>query len=95
MNTSLRLGTALTAIAMIGVVTGCANPGSRAKSASIFGGKIDKSNIGLATRAQAALVANDTVTAIALAERAVEGSPNDAGFRGLLGNIYFAAGRFA
>ena len=95
MNKSLRLGTALTAIAMIGVVTGCANPGSRAKSASIFGGKVDKSNIGLATRAQAALVANDTATAVALAERAVEGSPNDAGFRGLLGNIYFAAGRFA
>jgi len=92
----LRLGTAISAIAMIGVVTGCASPGSnRAKSASIFGHKVDKSNIGLATRAQAALLANDTASAISLAERAVEGSPNDAGFRALLGNIYFASGRFA
>ena len=96
MTNSLRLGTALTAIAMMGVVTGCAMPGSqRAKSASIFGGEIDKSNIGLATRAQAALLANDTATAIVLAERAVEASPNDAGFRALLGNIYFTGGRFA
>ena len=96
MTKPLRFGTALSAIAMIGVLAGCASPGSnRAKSASIFGGKVDKSNIGLATRAQAALLANDTATAISLAERAVEGSPNDAGFRALLGNIYFASGRFA
>ena len=96
MTKPLRLGTALSAIAMIGVVTGCAIPGGkRAHSASIFGGKVDKSNIGLATRAQAALLANDNATAVALAERAVEASPNDAGFRGLLGNIYFASGRFA
>src|SRR3990170_1813257 len=95
MTKPLRFGTALTAIAMIGVVTGCANPSSRARSASNLGGKVDPSNIGLATRAQAALVANDSATAITLAERAVEVSPNDAGVRALLGNIYFATGRFA
>ena len=95
MTKPLRFGTALTAIAMIGVVSGCANPSSRLRSASNVGGKVDTSNIGLATRAQAALQANDTVTAISLAERAVEVSPNDAGFRALLGNIYFASGRFA
>lgn len=95
MTKPLRLGTALTAIAMIGVVTGCANPSNRARSASNVGGKVDPSNIGLATRAQAALLANDSATAISLAERAVEVSPNDAGVRALLGNIYFASGRFA
>ena len=95
MTKPLRFGTTLTAIAMIGVVTGCANPSSRTRSASSLGGKVDPSNVGLATRAQAALVANDTATAITLAERAVEVSPNDAGFRALLGNIYFASGRFA
>ena len=96
MTKPLRFGTALSAIAMIGVLAGCASPGSnRAKSASIFGGKVDKSNIGLATRAQVAMQANDLVTAVSLAERAVESSPNDAGFRALLGNIYFASGRFA
>jgi Flp pilus assembly protein TadD len=96
MTKPLRFGTAVSAIAMIGVLGGCASPGSnRAKSASIFGGKVDTSNIGLATRASAALVAGDTASAISLAERAVEGSPNDAGFRALLGNIYFTSGRFA
>jgi len=96
MTKPLRFGTAISAIAMIGVVTGCASPGSnRAKSASIFGGKVDTSNIGLATRAQAAVLAGDNASAISFAERAVEGSPNDAGFRALLGNIYFTSGRFA
>ena len=95
MTKPLRFGTALTAIAMIGVVTGCANPSSRARSASSQGGKVDPANVGLGTRAQAALVANDTATAITLGERAVEVSPNDPSFRALLGNIYFASGRFA
>jgi len=95
MTKPLRFGTTLTAIAMISVVSGCANPSSRTRSASIFGGKVDTSNIGLATRAQAALLANDNATAISLGERAVEASPKDAGFRALLGNIYFTSGRFA
>jgi Flp pilus assembly protein TadD len=96
MTKPLRFGTAVSAIAMIGVLGGCASPGSnRAKSASIFGGKVDTSNIGLATRAQAALLAGDNANAITFAERAVEASPNDAGFRALLGNIYFTSGRFA
>ena len=34
-------------------------------------------------------------TAIDLAERAVAKTPDDAGFRALLGNAYFAGGRFA
>jgi Flp pilus assembly protein TadD len=81
---------------MIGVVTGCASPGSnRAKSASNVGGKTDSSNIGLATRAQGAILAGDNASAISFGERAVEASPNDVGFRTLLGNIYFASGRFA
>jgi Flp pilus assembly protein TadD len=59
-----------------------------------FGGKTGD-NVGLATRAMAALNANDLPTAIQFAERAVEQTPDDAGFRALLGNAYFAAGRFA
>lgn len=95
MVNSLRFGPALTAIAMASVIAGCATPQSGARSASIFGGKVDKSNIGLATRALVALNANDFATAVNLAERAVENSSNDAGFRALLGNAYFASGRFA
>ena len=95
MTKPLRLGAALSAIVMIGAASGCASPWSnRAHSASIFGSKVDKSNIGLATRAQSALVAEDYAAAVALGERAVEASPRDAGFRALLGNIYFASGRF-
>jgi Flp pilus assembly protein TadD len=90
-----RLGTALTAVSLIAIVTACAGPGSRPQTASAFGGKVDKSNIGLATRAQVALASNDLQTAVSLAERAVESSPNDASVRALLGNCYLASGRFA
>jgi len=96
MNKSHRLGTALTAVSLVAIATACAGPGtSRPRSASIFGGKVDTANIGLATRAQMALASNDVAGAVPLAERAVERSPNDAGFRALLGNCYLAAGRFA
>jgi Flp pilus assembly protein TadD len=90
-----RLATALTAASLVAIVTACAGPGTKPRSASIFGGKVDTSNIGLATRAQAALASNDISSAISLAERAVENTPTDAGFRALLGNCYLAAGRFA
>jgi D-alanyl-D-alanine carboxypeptidase len=93
--TKNRLATAFTAASLLAIVTACAGPGNSPRSASIFGGKVDSSNIGLATRAQMALATNDVATAIPLAERAVEKSPRDAGFRALLGNCYLAAGRFA
>ena len=95
MTKSNRLATALTAASLLAIVTACAGPGNKPRSASIFGGKVDTSNIGLATKAQMALAANDVATATSLAERAVEKSPRDAGFRALLGNCYLAAGRFA
>ena len=93
---SRRLGTALTAIGLIGALAACATPGARiANRASIFGDKVDSSNIGLATRAQLAVEKGDYATAVTLAERAVGNTPNDAGFRALLGNAYFGGGRFA
>lgn len=89
-------GSALTALGLIGALGACANPGAGGpRSASIFGDKVDTSNIGIATRAQAALEKGDHAAAIDLAERAVGNSPRDAGFRALLGNAYFAGGRFA
>ncbi|MEA1071059.1 tetratricopeptide repeat protein [Sphingomonas sp. LY160] len=91
-----RLGAKLAAASMVALVAACASPGgSGVRSASIFGGKVDKSNIGLATRAQLALADNKVDEALSLAERAVANSPNDAGFRALLGNVYLAAGRFS
>lgn len=84
----------MSAIALASAIAGCAAPQSNVRSASIFGGNPDKSNIGVATRALMALNAKDYPTAVKFAERAVENSPNDAGFRALLGNAYFASGRF-
>jgi D-alanyl-D-alanine carboxypeptidase len=96
MTKQKRLGAALAAVSLAAIVTACAGPGvSRPRSASIFGDKVDTSNIALATRAQAALAANDLQAAVSLAERAVDNSPRDAGFRALLGNCYLASGRFA
>lgn len=93
MNRPPRLATALSTVAVAAVLAGCAT-GQQSRS-SIFGSKVDHENIGLATRAQAALTEGNMAAAVQLAERAVENTPNDAGFRTLLGNSYFAAGRFA
>ena len=84
-----RIGSAISALALASMLASCAAP----KVATGFGGKVDD-NVGLATRALAALNSNDLQSAIELGERAVEKSPNDAGYRALLGNAYFAAGRF-
>jgi Flp pilus assembly protein TadD len=95
MTKSNRLGTALTAVSLIAVATACAGPNNRVGSASMFGGPVNSGELGLATKAQLALAANDVAGAVPLAERAVERSPQDAGYRALLGNCYLAAGRFA
>jgi Flp pilus assembly protein TadD len=89
MTTPLRFGPAASAIVLASMIAGCATPQTKTS----FGGKADE-NVGLATRAMAALNANQLPTAIDLAERAVAQTPDDAGFRALLGNAYFAAGRF-
>ena len=88
-----RFGTALTALGMIGAITACATPGN--KSYGAFGGKVGSSSVGVATRAHIAVQAGKFDEAVPLAEKAVEGAPTDAGFRALLGNAYFGAGRFA
>ncbi len=96
MANPMRFGTALTAVGLVGILAGCSTAGTNVASrSSIFGDKVDSSNIGLATRAAAALEKGDTSSAVDLAERAVGNTSNDAGFRALLGNAYFAAGRFA
>ncbi|MEO5641558.1 MAG: tetratricopeptide repeat protein [Sphingomicrobium sp.] len=93
MKHEVRIGTALGAVFLAGALAGCT--GGSPRSAGGFAGTIDTHNIGLATRAQTALIADKPAEAIGWAEKAVANSPNDAGFRGVLGNCYFAAGRFA
>ena len=92
MNKSLRFGTALSALAMAGILTGCA---TGKQKQSVQASKAAAGKVGLATRAQVALAANDFAGAVTYAEQAVEHTPNEAAFRLVLGNAYFASGRFA
>lgn len=85
-----RFGSAASIVVLASTLVGCAAPHEKTG----FGGRTSD-NVGLATRALMALNANDTATAIDFAERAVEKTPDDAGFRAILGNAYFKAGRFA
>lgn len=93
MSTRSRLNTAISALALASLLSGCAGTGNRLARVSDFRNK--DVDTGLATRALMALNANDPAGAIGFAERAIAKTPNDAGFRALLGNAYFAAGRFA
>ena len=88
----LRATTGVTALAIAGMIAGCASP-TTGLSASAK--KIDAGEIGLGTRAQMALASGDVPGAVGFAERAVEKTPRDATFRILLGNSYLAGGRFA
>ena len=92
MSGKSTMRTTISAAIIAGLLAGCASTSNRVVSRG-FGGR-SNADLGLATRALAALSANNVVEAIALAERAVEKTPADAGFRTLLGNTYFAAGRF-
>jgi D-alanyl-D-alanine carboxypeptidase len=89
MSKPLRLGSAASLIVVASMLVGCA----AAQEKTGFGGRTGD-DVGLATRALMALNANDVPTAIGFAERAVQNTPDDAGFRALLGNAYFKAGRF-
>jgi len=91
MFTPHRFGSAVSAVVLATMIAGCAAPQEKTG----FGGKVADADVGLATRALMALNAKNVPQAIDFAERAVEKTPNDAGFRALLGNAYFAAGRFA
>ncbi|MES2327201.1 MAG: tetratricopeptide repeat protein [Pseudomonadota bacterium] len=91
MNQALRSSTAAS-IVLASILAGCAAPGAQTGAATSFGGQVG--DVGLATRALEALNSNKVPQAIQLAEQAVAKSPTDAGFRALLGNAYFAGGRF-
>ena len=99
MAKATTIGNALTALGLVGMLAACATPGNRFALRAPAVGKADArvaaGNVGLATRAQSALERGDHAAAVDYAERAVAANPGDAGFRALLGNVYFAAGRFA
>ena len=91
MATSLRFGSALSVIALATSLGGCAGATGKAGRTAAA----SNVQVGPATRAQIALAANDFASAVSFAEQAAERTPNDATVRTLLGNTYFASGRFA
>ena len=91
MSKSLRIASAASLVVLASAIAGCATSQGDKVASSGAG----KGEIGLATRALAALDANDFAGAVNFAERAVERTPDDASVRMILGNAYFAAGRFA
>ena len=94
MSRMLRATSALSAVAVAALIAGCANPMNRVQAADGSASNGSKL-IGAATRAQLALASGDFAAAIEWAEKAVANSPQDAELRGLLGNAYLGAGRFA
>src|SRR5436305_1468589 len=92
MNKPLRSSSAASIVVLASILAGCAAPQAKGGESLGMGGKVG--DIGLATRAQIALNSHKVPQAIALAEQAVAKAPTDAGFRALLGNAYFAGGRF-
>jgi Flp pilus assembly protein TadD len=95
MTKMFRAATALTAVTAASIIAGCSSPNSHLKVSGGFAQPADLGKLGLATRALAALQAGNKAEAIHFAERAVEATPDDAGFRSLLGNAYLSDGRFA
>src|SRR3954452_12024067 len=93
MNQPLRTSSAVSFALLSSLLAGCATHQTHLSAATQVSGK-PAGEVGLATRALAALSSNDVPAAIDFAERAVANSPNEASFRALLGNAYFAGGRF-
>ena len=93
MSNPFRFASTASFIVLASMTAGCAGTPKQTVTTSGFGGKAN-GEIGYATRALTALSSGDVGTAINYAEKAVEKTPDDAGFRALLGNSYFAAGRF-
>ena len=92
MTKPIRFGSTVSLVALASIIAGCAFPQRHANRAS---DTTAAGEVGLATRAMAALASNNIPAAIDYAERAAEKTPDDATIRVLLGNAYFAAGRFA
>ncbi len=91
MSKANRFGSAASLLAMTAMIAACATTAPKVESDFV---KRSGDDVGLASKAALALSAKDYPNAILYGERAVARTPDDAGFRALLGNAYFAGGRF-
>ncbi|CAA9521602.1 MAG: hypothetical protein AVDCRST_MAG09-2166 [uncultured Sphingomonas sp.] len=95
MTKLLRASTAISSLAIAGLIAGCASPFGRGPERGSLAVNGKDAAVGVATRAHLALATGDYAAAVSWAEQAVGNAPRNASLRSLLGNAYLGAGRFA
>ncbi len=93
-NVSLQIAASTLVLGL--TMVGCKPAGSSYRPAAVSANavKADAQAAKASEQAQAAFQKGDTAGAVTLAERAVELSPRDVGYRVLLGDLYLKSGRF-
>lgn len=94
MNKSLALKFAVSALAIGSTMVACGPAGSRLASASSKAPKAEQDAASLFARAEAAVKKGEYAEGLGFAERAVELSPRDVGYRMILADLYLKNGRF-
>ncbi len=95
MKNSVALKFAVSALAIGTTMVACGSPGtSRIASASAKAPKAESQAAELAAKAQAAVAKRAYAEGLGYAERAVELSPSDVGYRMILADLYLKNGRF-
>lgn len=94
MNKSVALKFAVSALAIGSTMVACGPAGSRLASVSTKAPKAEKDAASLFARAQAASTRGEYAEGLGYAERAVELSPTDVGYRMILADLYLKNGRF-
>lgn len=95
MKNSVALKFAVSALAIGTTMVACGSPGtSRVASASAKAPKAEQQAAELAAKAQASVAKGAFAEGLGFAERAVELSPRDVGYRMILADLYLKNGRF-
>jgi Flp pilus assembly protein TadD len=94
MNRTVALKFAVSALAIGTTMVACKPAGSRIASASVKPAKAAEQAGAAFAKAEAAAQKGDYTAALPFAERAVEASPRDLGYRMLLADLYLKNGRF-
>jgi Flp pilus assembly protein TadD len=94
MNKSVALKFAVSALAIGSTMVACGPAGSRLASASSKAPKAEQDAASLFASAEAAVKKGEYAEGLGFAERAVELSPRDVGYRMILADLYLKNGRF-
>lgn len=94
MNKSVALKFAVSALAIGTTMVACGSPGSRLASVSSSAPKSEQGAASLFAKAQDSVRKGEYAKGLGFAERAVELSPRDVGYRMILADLYLKNGRF-